>query len=66
MSKRNKLAAAYSETNDLLDEMKAIFEAQGYDFDECAVDEVECVSEFGEDIFRLFQLYTEMKTIIEA
>ena len=66
MSKTNKLSGAFAEVNDLLDEIKATLDAQGYDFDECAVDENECLNEFGEDVFRLYQLHTEMKSIVES
>lgn len=66
MPKKPKLAGAFSEIGDLLDEVKATLEAQGYDFDECAVDEDECLNEFGDEVFRLYQLYTEGKTIVEG
>lgn len=65
MSKKQKMAAAFSEVNDLLDEMKAVLKSHGYDFDECDVDEDECADTFGEDIFRLYQLHKEAKEIAE-
>ena len=65
MSKKNKLAGAFSEVSDLLDEIKATLEAQGYDFDECSVDENECEENFGDDVFRLYELHKEMKNIVE-
>ena len=61
-SKNTRLMEELSEQ---LDEVKAILKSYDFDIEECDADEIECVDEHGESLFRVYQLLKELGEIAQ-
>lgn len=46
-----------------LGELKAILRDYDFDLEECEIDEVACVDEHGEEMFRIYELLKELEEI---
>lgn len=62
ISKNSRLMEELAEQ---LDEVKAVLKSHDFDIEECEVDEQECHEEFGEDLFRVYQLLNELSEIAQ-
>lgn len=66
MPRRNsKNSRLMEELAEQLDEVKAVLKSYDFDIEECEVDEQECHDEFGEDLFRVYQLVKELTEITQ-
>lgn len=51
------------ELQEQLDEVKNVLRSYDFDVEECDVDELDCVKEHGEELFRIYQLLKELDEI---
>lgn len=61
----SKNSRLMEELQEQLDEVKAVLKSHDFDIDECDMDELECVREHGEDLFRIYQLLKELDEITQ-
>lgn len=66
MSRRaSKHTRLMEELKEQLDEVKAVLKSHDFDIDECDMDELECVREHGDNLFRVYQLLKEIEEITQ-
>ena len=64
MSRRaSKNSRLFEELQEQLDELRNILKSYDFDVEECEIDEHYCVKEHGDDLFRIYQLFTELDGI---
>jgi len=64
MSRRaTKNSRLFEELQEQLDELRNILKSYDFDVEECEIDEHDCVKEHGDDLFRIYQLFTELNGI---
>lgn len=51
------------ELQEQLDEVRNVLKSYDFDVEECDVDELDCVKEHGDDLFRIYQLLKELDEI---
>ena len=59
----SKNSRLMEELQEQLGEMRNVLKSYDFDIEECEIDEHDCVKEYGDDLFRIYQLLKELDEI---